>query len=71
MGFGSFNMGEKCIQLAQLAHFVMPSSSILEEKKRSTCGAENNMVFSASQKDEWSGQPAAATLWKQKVMNST
>lgn len=32
-------------KLAQRAHFAMPSSSTLEEKKRSNCGTENNMVF--------------------------
>lgn len=70
MDFGSFNMGEKCIQLAQLAHFAMPSSSILEEKKSPLMGQKTTWSFSASQ-DKWRGQPAAATVWKQKVMNST
>ena len=41
-----------------------------KKKKGPIVGQKTTWSFSASQKDKWSGQPAAATLWKQKVMDS-
>lgn len=46
------NVGEKCIQLAQLAHFAMPSSSILEEKKVHLWGRKQHGLFQLH-RTEW------------------